>query len=113
MHELAMVRGMYNVINEQIKKHDVKRVLQIRIVVGALTGVEDTTMKLCFEMYVQRTSLKGAELVIKRVPVKVRCRVCGNEYETGIPFSDCTVCGNKKMQILSGSELYIESLEVE
>jgi hydrogenase nickel incorporation protein HypA/HybF len=113
LHELAMVRGIYNVINEQIKEHDVNRVVQVRIVVGALTGVEDTTMKLCFEMYVQRTPLKGAELVIKRIPVKVRCRVCGNEYETGIPFSACTVCGNKKMKIISGDELYVESLEVE
>lgn len=108
-----MVRGIYDVINEQIKEHNVTRVVQVRIVVGALTGVEDMTMKLCFEMYVQRTPLQGAELVIKRVPVKVQCRVCGNAYETGIPFSACTVCGNKKMQILSGDELYIESLEVE
>jgi len=113
LHELAMVRGIYNVINEQIKEHDVKRVLQVRIVVGALTGVEDTTMKLCFEMYVQTTPLEGAELLIRRVPVRVRCRECGNEYETGIPFSACMVCGNKKIQILSGDELYIDSLEVE
>jgi len=113
LHELAMVRGIYDVICEQIKGHKVTRVMQVRIVAGALTGVEDMTMKLCFEMYVQRTPLQGAELVIRRVPVKVQCRICGNVYETGIPFSACTVCGNKKMKILSGDELYIDSLEVE
>ena len=113
MHELAMVRGICGVINEQIKEHDVKRVVQVRLVVGELTGVEDTTMKLCFEMYVQATPLEGAELIIRRVPAKVRCRVCGNEYETKIPFSECAVCENKKMKIISGNELYIDSLEVE
>lgn len=113
MHELAMVRGICGVIKEQIKEHNVKRVVQVRLVVGELTGVEDTVMKLCFEMYVQATPLEGAELVIRRVPAKVRCRVCGNEYETKIPFSGCAVCGNKKMKIISGNELYIDSLEVE
>lgn len=113
MHELAMVRSIYDVISEQIKEHHVKRVMQVRLVVGELTGVEDMTMKLCFEMYVQATPLEGAKLVIRRVPAKVRCRICGNEYETKIPFSGCAVCGNKKIQIISGEELYIDSLEVE
>lgn len=113
MHELAMVRSIYNVISEQIKEHGVKRVKQVKLIVGELTGVEDMVMKSCFEIYVQGTSIEGARLVIKRVPVKVRCRICGNEYETKIPFSECAVCGNKNFQIISGKELYIESLEVE
>ena len=113
MHELAMVSSIYDVISQQIKEHDVKRVVQVRLVVGELTGVEDMTMKLCFEMYVQATALEGAELVIRRVPVRVRCRNCGNEYETKIPFSECAVCGKKSMKIISGKELYIDSLEVE
>lgn len=113
MHELAMVRSICEVINEKIEENNIKKVIQVKIVVGELTGVEDITMKSCFEVYVQATPLEGAELVITRIPVKVRCRVCGNEYETRIPFSACSVCGNKKIQIISGEELYIDSLEVE
>ena len=113
MHELAMVRSIYNVINEKIKEHGVTRVIQVKLVVGELTGVEDMTMKSCFEMYVEATPVEGARLVIERVPVKVRCRICGNEYETKIPFSECAVCGNKSIKIISGKELYIDSLEVE
>lgn len=113
MHELAMVRSIYDVITEKIKEYDVNRVIQVKLVVGELTGVEDMTMKACFEMYVQATPVEGARLVIERVPIKVRCRVCGNEYVTKIPFSKCADCGNKSIQIISGKELYIDSLEVE
>jgi len=108
-----MVRSIYNVINEKIKEHGVTRVIQVKLVVGELTGVEDMTMKSCFEMYVEATPVEGARLVIERVPVKVRCRICGNEYETKIPFSECAACGNKSIKIISGKELYIDSLEVE
>lgn len=113
MHELAMVRSLCAVINDKIKEYDVKKVTQVKLIVGELTGVEDTTMKLCFEMYVEDTPLEGANLVIERVPVKVKCRACGNEYETKIPFTECAVCGNRNIQIVSGKELYIDTLEVE
>jgi hydrogenase nickel incorporation protein HypA/HybF len=113
LHELAMVEGIYNVLEEKIKEYGIKKVIRVRLVVGELTGVEDMTMKACFEMYVEATPVQGAELVIERVPIKVRCRVCGNEYETKIPFSECTVCKNKSFKIISGKELYIDSLEAE
>lgn len=113
MHELAMVASIYNVIEAKIKEYGVNKVKQVTIIVGELTGVEDATLKACFEMYVQATPAEGAELVIKRVPVKVSCRICGNEYKTKIPFSECAVCGNKSIQIIDGKELYIDCLEVE
>lgn len=113
MHELSMVEAIYDVIIDKIKEYDVSRVIQVKLVVGELTGVEDMTMKACFEMYVQSTPVEGANLIIERVPIKVRCRVCGNEYETKIPFSECAVCGNKSIKIITGKELYIDSLEVE
>lgn len=113
MHELAMVRSIYGVIDEKIKEYGVKRVREVRLVVGELTGVEDSTMQACFEMYIEGTPVEGAKLVIKRLPIKVQCRVCGNEYETRIPFSACPACGNKSMKIISGKELYIDSLEAE
>lgn len=113
MHELAMVRSIYNVISEQIREHDVNKVKQVKLIVGELTGVEDMVMKSCFEIYVEGTPVEGAQLVIKRVPIKVRCRICENEYETKIPFSECEICGNKSFKIISGKELYIDSLEVE
>jgi len=113
VHELAMVASIYEVIEDKIKEYGVHKVKQVRIVVGELTGVEDATMKACFEMYVQATPVEGAELLIKRVPVKVSCRICGNEYETKIPFAECAVCGKKSFKIISGKELYIDSLEAE
>lgn len=113
MHELAMVRSIYQVIDGKIKEFGVKKVNRVKLIVGELTGVEDSIMKSCFEIYVESTPAEGAKLVIDRVPVKVRCRICGNEYETKIPFSECSDCGNKSFRIISGKELYIESMEVE
>lgn len=64
MHELAMVRSIFKVINDKIKEHSVNRVLQVKLIVGELTGVEDMTMQACFEMYARETPVEGARLVI-------------------------------------------------
>ncbi|WP_071394714.1 hydrogenase maturation nickel metallochaperone HypA [Bacillus tuaregi] len=113
MHELAMVRSIYEVINEKVTEYGVKRVKQVKLIVGELTGIEESIMKSCFEIYVQRTPAEGANLIIEYVPIRVMCRDCSHEFETSIPFSDCPHCGTKKFHILSGKELYIESMEVE
>ena len=73
MHELTLVSSIYDVINEKIKEYSVNKVIQINLIVGELTCVEDMTMKACFEMYVQATPLEGAKLVIERVPIHARC----------------------------------------
>lgn len=113
MHELSLVESIYDVIMDKIKEYGVKKVTRVKVIAGELTGVEDTTMKACFEMVVEATPVEGAELVIEHVPIKVRCRVCGNEYQTKIPFAACAACGNKSLKIVSGKELYVDSLEVE
>ena len=113
MHELTLVSSIYDVINEKIKEYSVNKVIQINLIVGELTCVEDMTMNACFEMYVQATPLEGAKLVIERVPIKVRCRICGNEYVTKVPFSDCAACGSKNIEIISGKEFYIDSIEAQ
>ena len=113
MHELSLVYSIYDVINKTVIEHGASRVIQVRIVAGELSGIEDLTMKSCFEMIAQATPAEGAELIIERVPIKLRCRMCENEYETGIPFSKCAECGNESIEIISGNELYIDSIAVE
>lgn len=113
MHELSMVESIYAVIMEKVRKYGVNRVLKVKLIVGELTGIEDVYMKSCFAMFVEKTPIEGAELLIERIPVRVKCRACGNEYETKIPCSPCAVCGNDSIRILSGRELYIDSLEAE
>lgn len=113
MHELSLVCSICDLINKKVIEYGVNKVVQVRIIAGELAGIEDLTMKSCFEMLTQATPAEGAELVIERVPIKVRCRLCGNEYETGIPFLKCDVCANECIEIIQGNELYIDSIAVE
>lgn len=113
MHELALVRSICQVAADKLMEYGAGRLRKVKIVAGELTGVEDSVMCSCFEAVVTGTPLEGAELIVRRMPAIVRCRACGNEYETRIPFLECPVCGKRSVTIVSGKELYIDSLEVE
>ena len=113
MHELSLVCSICDVINKKVVECGADRVVQVKIIAGELSGIEDYVLKSCFELLAQATKAEGAELVIEHIPIKVRCRLCGNEYETGIPFSKCAKCGNESIEIISGTEFYIESIAVE
>lgn len=113
MHEMAIVSSIFSIIEDQIKENGINRVSQVNLVVGDLTGVEDMTMKACFELFAQSTPVEGAVLKIEHVPIKARCRKCGNEFSVQKMMYRCTACGNERIGIISGKELYIESLQGE
>lgn len=113
MHEMALVSSIFNVVKEKIEEHKIKRVLQVKLMVGEMTGVEDITMKSCFELFAESTPVEGAKLVIERIPIKVQCKVCGNEFETRGLIIQCPDCKSTSFKIISGKELYIDSIEVE
>jgi len=113
LHELSLVCSICEVINNKVAEYGADRVTEVRLVMGELSGIDETTLKSCFEMIAQSTPAEGAEMLIKRLPIKLRCRACGNEYESGIPFGKCPLCGGESIEIISGNELYIDSIAVE
>lgn len=113
MHELSLVCSICDVINEKVAEFGASKVTSVKIVAGELCGIEDQTLKSCFELISEKTAAEGAEMIIQHLPIKVQCRNCGNEYETGIPFLKCPKCGNDSIKIISGNEFYIDSISVE
>ena len=46
-----------------------------------MTGFVDDSIQLCFEALSAGTSAEGAQLVFRRIPVRLRCRSCAAEFE--------------------------------
>ena len=72
---------------------------------------------MAFEVLTADTRLAGARLDMEEVPVRLRCRACGKEFQPeqhAAPFAPCPHCGEELGHtVLSGRELFIEYLELE
>ncbi|AFQ42932.1 hydrogenase maturation nickel metallochaperone HypA [Desulfosporosinus meridiei] len=113
MHEMSLMGGVFEVIEQTISQHNVKKVIQVKLKVGELTNAEPDALQMAFEAYSKDTIAEGAELIIERVRVIARCSNCQKEFSVKSMFFLCPNCENSNIKIICGEELLLESLEVE
>jgi hydrogenase nickel incorporation protein HypA/HybF len=81
--------------------------------VGRLTCVEPDALRLSFEALKRGTPLAGAILSIESVPIRGDCRSCQREFVLEEMELTCPDCGSFGIDLRTGRELLVDSLEVE
>ncbi|MFH2064451.1 MAG: hydrogenase maturation nickel metallochaperone HypA [Pseudomonadota bacterium] len=114
MHEMGIAMQIIEIaaasIPAEMKDAVVKKV---NIKVGKLSAVVPSSLRFCFEIAAKDTRLSGAELDIEEIPVRARCRECRGEWTIHDPVFTCITCGSGKIDVISGRELDIASIEVQ
>lgn len=113
MHELAITEGIIRAAVPEALRHGARRILEIRLKIGELSGVFPAYIQECFDIAAAGTIAQGAKLVVERIPVAVRCRECGCEGGIDRRKIRCPQCGGTDLEITAGREYYVDSLEVE
>lgn len=110
MHELSIAESVVRIASRQA---DGRRVMKVYMKVGHLRQVVPSALSFSFELVAEGTPVEGAGLDIEEIPASGRCRVCEQEsWFDGFPLQ-CRSCGGFDLEILSGEELLVESLELE
>ena len=113
MHELSLLEGMVQGLEEEARRQGFGRVHRVRLEVGRLSGAEPEALCFAFGPATEGTLAEGAELVILQVPGTGLCRTCGAEVEIGARFDPCPACGEGFVDVTGGTELRIKDLDVE
>ena len=112
MHEMAIAEGILDIALKAMEENEAKRVARVKLLVGEMAGVE-CELLFCFEALTKGTAADGAALDIERVPLVGRCAACGKEQHVERYSFLCPSCRNGALEIISGRELKVESLEVD
>lgn len=109
MHELSIAQAVMAIVAEHAGE---RRVTRVEVEVGHLRQVVPDALRFAFELVAQDTVAEGAELSLREVPVRARCRACGTTSpQRRFPLA-CGTCGGVDLEIVSGEELRVLSLEV-
>ncbi len=108
MHELGITRNIVAIVCEQAGDRRVKRVT---VDIGKLSAVMPEAIRFCFDICCQQTPLEGAQLDIREIDGRGRCRSCGAEVPLDHPFGSCQ-CGSRDVECIAGTELMIKEMEV-
>ena len=113
MHEITIVSSMMEIIRRTAAEHAIESISRVRLKVGELKAVEPMTLTACFDVVAEGTVAGGAELVIETVAVTARCSGCGGSFRVIRYDFTCPCCRGDRVTVVSGEELYIDSLEAQ
>lgn len=108
MHELAIAEQVIASVLERIGE---RRVTVVRLRVGKLSAVVPDALMFCFELAAAGTTLEGAALEVEEEPGRALCRTCGEQFLLRDLILLC-VCGSADVEVLTGRELQVTSVEV-
>jgi hydrogenase nickel incorporation protein HypA/HybF len=108
VHELAITEGLVDAVLERLPG---QRVIAVQLEIGAMSGVVADSLRFCFDLVTDGTTLQGAALEITEPPAVCHCRVCGGDFEPDRLIAICP-CGSAEVTVLSGQELKITSVRV-
>lgn len=113
MHELSVCQALVTKITELARQHSASRVIEARIAIGPLSGVEPRLIESAYPLACAGTLADGSRLEIEERPLRVRCRVCGGESAAAPSRLVCAHCGDWRTDLTGGNELLLLQVEFE
>lgn len=114
MHEFSIGESIVRSVMAELERQNVPpgALCSVRIAVGALHQIIPDTLIFAYTSLTQDTPAAGSRLVLRSVPVTARCKACGWEGALQVPVFLCGACQSGAIELLTGMELQLESLEV-
>ena len=109
VHELAICTAIAKIAHQTAAGRPVERV---RVDIGHLRQVVPDTLRHSWEMVVFGTELDSVPLEVREVPAIIECRDCGARTELDLPILRCGQCDSTAIDVVSGDELLVTSLDV-
>ncbi|MEE8598983.1 MAG: hydrogenase maturation nickel metallochaperone HypA [Dehalococcoidales bacterium] len=113
MHELCITQGILSITLEKANAVQAKRVAKINLTIGELSGVVSDCVQFYFDFLSKDTIAAEASLCFHQPPIKVKCRNCATTFSPNNLDWACPNCQEQKIEIVSGRECYVDSIEVE
>jgi len=113
MHELAVTESILNIANKHASAAAATRVTGIYITIGQLASIVDDSVQFYWDTISEGTMCEGAVLHFQRIPARLLCQTCGEEFGIDTSLEPCPKCSSFTVKVISGEEFWVESLDVE
>jgi hydrogenase nickel incorporation protein HypA/HybF len=113
MHEASISESILSLALDKAQEAGAKKITRVNLVLGELSGVVGECAQMYFEVLGQKTIAEGAVLAFETKPTALKCRKCAREFLPADHNWACPDCRESNVEIISGRECYMESIEVE
>ncbi len=108
MHEVSLMKNLLRTVEGVASAEGEKPVQVIHLRIGEMSGVSIDALSFAFDVLSKGTIAEGGRLEFERVPLRARCRECGEEFHPEEFVFRCAACGSPEIDILSGREMEVD-----
>jgi hydrogenase nickel incorporation protein HypA/HybF len=109
VHELSICQSISSIVGKHAAGREV-RIVRLRV--GKLRQIVPDTLVYCWSLVNEQTPLAGSQLEIESIPATIRCLRCARSWELTEVLFTCDSCGAADVEIATGEEFLITSLEL-
>ena len=113
MHELSITESILKIALQHAEQAGAKRITQLNLVIGELSGVVGESVQFYWDMIAQDTIAEGSKLHFECVPASLRCLNCEHVFPMDGRSYMCPECGESRGVAAGGDDFRLESIEVE
>ena len=113
MHELSLCQNIIEIVQQQCAKHNVNKVTDLWLEVGALSCIEPSALEFCFSLSAKGTPAENCQLHLIPIAAEAWCWQCNKMVQIQANCHACPDCGSQHLQRRSGDELRIKEIAVE
>ncbi|RPI89538.1 MAG: hydrogenase maturation nickel metallochaperone HypA [Chloroflexi bacterium] len=110
MHEFSLTQ---NLLDIALKNADSKRIVHVNLLIGPFSDEREESIQFYWRDLAKGTLGEGARLHFKHARAEMKCLACGGTFNLDEDASLCVYCQSDRLQMLSGDEVRLESMEVE
>ena len=114
MHEMGVLLNIVDTVEEVARQNQVKKIHELALDVGELTGVMPQYMDACWSAVQEQYPLfAGTHLKMNVIKGRGICNECGKCYDLVEHNGVCPGCKASRYRVISGDELIIKDIAVE
>jgi len=114
MHEMGIAEGILSSAEDAAREAGATRINSVDVTIGELTEVMEDALHFAWEAIREGTMAEGAALNVTMLSARAKCLDCGIEFDHGrYDGTRCPSCGSYVVQLLTGRELKIDSIDID
>lgn len=113
MHEMSIALSIIELAESEACKANSKRIYDIELDIGTLSGVEIESLEFAFEAVKDGTILENSVVKINNIQAEGFCSECKKTFRMQYIYDNCPACKSYNVSLLKGKELRLKSLNIE
>ncbi|TAL67023.1 MAG: hydrogenase maturation nickel metallochaperone HypA [Bacteroidetes bacterium] len=112
MHEVSIAQEIIEIVKDYLPDGNGISVKSVKVDVGDFSNILPEALTFGFEVLTDNSGMKGAELIINKIPLTVNCINCNYISTLDEPLFFCKKCKSPNVEILTGTELKVTEIEL-